>query len=143
MTPTDVALFDEARWLVDPEMRTFGHVVIDEAQNLTPMELRMVVRRARRQSLTILGDIAQRTTEAGLSTLGERAGRGRGRALRDRELELSYRVPDDFLRLAARRRRGGDARAARRAAGAVAAGRRGRGRRRRRSAPPSPRSPSA
>src|SRR6185312_9659726 len=101
MTPTDVALFDEARWLIDPEMRTFGHVVIDEAQNLTPMELRMVVRRARRQSLTILGDIAQRTTEAGLSTW-EHVLREAGVArFETRELELSYRVPDDFLRLAA------------------------------------------
>jgi DNA helicase IV len=101
MTPTDVALFDEARWLIDPEMRTFGHVVIDEAQNLTPMELRMVVRRARRQSLTILGDIAQRTTEAGLSTW-EHVLREAGVAtFATRELELSYRVPDDFLRLAA------------------------------------------
>jgi DNA helicase IV len=101
MTPTDVALFDEARWLVDPEMRTFGHVVIDEAQNLTPMELRMVVRRARRQSLTILGDIAQRTTEAGLSTWEHVLGEAGVERFETRELELSYRVPDDFLRLAA------------------------------------------
>ena len=100
MSATDVALLDEARWLIEPEMRTFGHVVIDEAQNLTPMELRMVVRRARRQSLTVLGDIAQRTTEAGLSSWDN--------VLRDagvsdfatRELEISYRVPSDFLRLA-------------------------------------------
>jgi DNA helicase IV len=102
MSPTDVALFDEARWLVDPEMRTYGHVVIDEAQNLTPMELRMVVRRARRQSLTILGDIAQRTTEAGLSTWSNVLRDAGVDAFADRELELSYRVPDDFLRLAAR-----------------------------------------
>jgi hypothetical protein len=101
MTPTDVALFDEARWLIDPEMRTFGHVVIDEAQNLTPMELRMVVRRARRQSLTVLGDIAQRTTEAGLSTWEHVLGEAGVDAFAARELELSYRVPDDFLRLAA------------------------------------------
>jgi DNA helicase IV len=101
MTPTDVALFDEARWLVDPEMRTFGHVVIDEAQNLTPMELRMVVRRARRQSLTVLGDIAQRTTEAGLSTWEHVLGEAGVERFEARELELSYRVPDDFLRLAA------------------------------------------
>src|SRR4051812_15236217 len=101
MTATDVALFDEARWLVDPEMRTFGHVVIDEAQNLTPMELRMVVRRARRQSLTILGDIAQRTTEAGLSTWDHVLGEAGVDRFEARELELSYRVPDDFLRLAA------------------------------------------
>jgi DNA helicase IV len=102
MSPTDVALFDEANWLVDPEMRTFGHVVIDEAQNLTPMELRMVVRRARRQSLTILGDIAQRTTEAGLSTWANVLRDAGVEAFEDRELELSYRVPDDFLQLAAR-----------------------------------------
>src|SRR3954454_10851176 len=101
MTPTDVALFDEARWLIDPEMRTFGHVVIDEAQNLTPMELRMVVRRARRQSLTMLGDIAQRTTEAGLSTWEHVLGEAGVERFETRELELSYRVPDDFLRLAA------------------------------------------
>jgi DNA helicase IV len=101
MTPTDVALFDEARWLIDPDLRTFGHVVIDEAQNLTPMELRMVVRRARRQSLTILGDIAQRTTEAGLSTWAHVLGEAGVERFATRELELSYRVPDDFLRLAA------------------------------------------
>jgi hypothetical protein len=101
MTPTDVALFDEARWLIDPELRTFGHVVIDEAQNLTPMELRMVVRRARRQSLTILGDIAQRTTEAGLSTWANVLREAGVERFETRELELSYRVPDDFLRLAA------------------------------------------
>jgi DNA helicase IV len=101
MAPTDVALFDEARWLIDPEVRTFGHVVIDEAQNLTPMELRMVVRRARRQSLTILGDIAQRTTEAGLSTWEHVLREAGVERFETRELELSYRVPDDFLRLAA------------------------------------------
>jgi hypothetical protein len=100
MTPTDVALFDEARWLIDPDLRTFGHVVIDEAQNLTPMELRMVVRRARRQSLTILGDIAQRTTEAGLSTWANVLREAGVERFETRELELSYRVPDDFLRLA-------------------------------------------
>src|SRR4051794_32631404 len=101
MTPTDVALFDEARWLVAPEMRTFGHVVIDGAQNLTPMELRMVVRRARRQSLTVVGDIAQRTTEAGLSTWEHVLGEAGVARFETRELELSYRVPDDFLKLAA------------------------------------------
>ena len=68
MTPTDVALLDEAHWLIDPGFRRFGHVVVDEAQNLTPMELRMTVRRARGQSLTILGDLSQRTADAGVSS---------------------------------------------------------------------------
>jgi DNA helicase IV len=62
----------------------------------------MVVRRARRQSLTILGDIAQRTTEAGLSSWANVLRDAGVDTFADRELELSYRVPDDFLRLAAR-----------------------------------------
>ncbi|MGA2014422.1 MAG: ATP-binding domain-containing protein [Solirubrobacteraceae bacterium] len=101
MSATDIALLDEARWLIEPELRTFGHVVVDEAQNLTAMELRMVVRRARRQSLTILGDIAQRTTEAGLSSWDAVLTEAGVRAFAARDLLISYRVPDDFLRLAA------------------------------------------
>ena len=100
MTPTDVALLDEAHWLIDPSFRRFGHVVVDEAQNLTPMELRMTVRRARGQSLTILGDLSQRTADAGVSSweavLSE-AGVGDHAVS---ELNISYRVPNDFLVLA-------------------------------------------
>lgn len=40
----------------------FGHVIIDEAQDLTPMQWRMIGRRARGHSMTIVGDVAQRTT---------------------------------------------------------------------------------
>jgi DNA helicase IV len=100
MTATDVALFDEARWLIEPDHRTFGHVVIDEAQNLTAMELRMVVRRARRQSLTVLGDIAQRTAEAGVSTWAAVLRDAGVQTFATRELLLSYRVPHDFLQVA-------------------------------------------
>jgi DNA helicase IV len=101
MTHSEFALLDEARALIDPELRTFGHVVVDEAQNLSPMELRMVVRRARGQSITVLGDIAQRTAEARLSTW-ETVLRDAGVERIDiEELLVSYRVPDDFLRIAA------------------------------------------
>jgi DNA helicase IV len=100
MSATDVALFDEARWLIEPDHRTFGHVVIDEAQNLTAMELRMVVRRARRQSLTVLGDIAQRTAEAGVSTWAGVLRDAGVQTFATRELRLSYRVPHDFLQVA-------------------------------------------
>jgi DNA helicase IV len=86
---------------LDETYAGYGHVVIDEAQNLTPMELRMAARRARGQSLTILGDLAQRTAEAGVlawdAVLAE-AGVTRHAV---RELEISYRVPDEFLALAA------------------------------------------
>ena len=40
----------------------FGHVIVDEAQDLTPMQWRMVTRRARGHSMTIVGDVAQRST---------------------------------------------------------------------------------
>lgn len=39
----------------------FGHVIVDEAQDLTPMQWRMIGRRARGNSMTIVGDVAQRT----------------------------------------------------------------------------------
>ncbi len=101
MTHSEFALLDEAHGLIDPDLRTFGHVVVDEAQNLSPMELRMVVRRARRQSLTVLGDIAQRTAEARLSTWDAVLGDAGVDGLAIEELLVSYRVPDDFLRVAA------------------------------------------
>jgi len=39
----------------------YGHVIVDEAQDLTPMQWRMIMRRVRGRSLTIVGDLAQRS----------------------------------------------------------------------------------
>ncbi len=39
----------------------FGHVIVDEAQDLTPMQWRMITRRSTRGSVTIVGDLAQRS----------------------------------------------------------------------------------
>lgn len=41
------------------DIRTFGHILVDEAQDLTPMQWRMIGRRAQPMSLTIVGDFAQ------------------------------------------------------------------------------------
>ncbi|MEU6218291.1 ATP-dependent DNA helicase [Streptomyces sp. NPDC047022] len=59
-TDADAALLDEAAYVLDglPE-RTFGHVVVDEAQELTPMQWRMVLRRCPSRSMTVVGDFAQ------------------------------------------------------------------------------------
>ncbi|HET8557384.1 MAG TPA: ATP-binding domain-containing protein [Gaiellaceae bacterium] len=57
----DVALLDEARTLVDGAPRAYGHVIVDEAQDLSPMQLLAISRRAIDGSLTILGDVAQAT----------------------------------------------------------------------------------
>lgn len=56
----DLALLDEARALVDglPET-TYGHVVVDEAQQLSEMQWRTLMRRCPQRSMTIVGDLAQ------------------------------------------------------------------------------------
>ncbi|WP_369035781.1 HelD family protein [Streptomyces adonidis] len=57
----DLVLLDEVAGLIEhPE--GYGHVVIDEAQDLSPMECRVIARRAPYGSLTVLGDLAQGTT---------------------------------------------------------------------------------
>jgi DNA helicase IV len=57
----DIPLLDEARALLGTPPRAYAHVIVDEAQDLTPMQLRMVARRAREGALTMLGDVAQAT----------------------------------------------------------------------------------
>src|SRR4051794_4115441 len=57
----DLPLLDVARTLVDGPPRAFGHVIVDEAQDLSPMQLLTVSRRALDGSLTMLGDVAQAT----------------------------------------------------------------------------------
>ena len=72
-TAADVALLDDAREVLGPqpsksgkpndadEIRTYGHIVIDEVQDLTPMQLKMATRRSLNGSMTVVGDIAQAT----------------------------------------------------------------------------------
>jgi DNA helicase IV len=72
-TVADAALLDEARVHLGPkpgkggkideadEIRTYGHIVIDEVQDLTPMQLAMVTRRSLSGSMTVVGDLAQAT----------------------------------------------------------------------------------
>jgi DNA helicase IV len=57
----DIALLDEARTLLVGAPRSYGHVIVDEAQDLSPMQLLAISRRAVDGSLTILGDVAQAT----------------------------------------------------------------------------------
>ncbi|MGA5896812.1 HelD family protein [Streptomyces venetus] len=57
----DLVLLDEVAGLIEhPE--GYGHVVVDEAQDLSPMECRAIARRVSFGSLTVLGDLAQGTT---------------------------------------------------------------------------------
>ncbi|HVL82240.1 MAG TPA: ATP-binding domain-containing protein [Actinomycetota bacterium] len=58
-TRADRPLLDEARALIEGPPDRYGHVVVDEAQDLSPMQLRMVARRCPHGSATILGDLGQ------------------------------------------------------------------------------------
>jgi DNA helicase IV len=56
----DLALLDEARALIHGAPETvYGHIVVDEAQQLTEMQWRMLMRRCPGRSLTVVGDLAQ------------------------------------------------------------------------------------
>ncbi|MEU8240550.1 AAA family ATPase [Actinoplanes missouriensis] len=56
----DLLLLDEAAGLLERE-NSFGHVVVDEAQDLSPMQARVIARRSEHGSITLLGDLAQGT----------------------------------------------------------------------------------
>jgi len=98
-TAADLALLDEANSLTTGTGRTYGHVVVDEAQDLSAMALRAAGRRAAGGSMTILGDIAQATgIGAQTSWTAVTAALGVEPAeVRHRELTVGYRVPGPIL----------------------------------------------
>ncbi|MGK2949395.1 MAG: HelD family protein [Acidimicrobiales bacterium] len=113
-TVDDVPLLDEARALLGPrprrrkpgepaddDVRTYGHIVVDEAQDLSPMQLRMLTRRSLNGSMTVVGDIAQSTGawahadwQEVLDQLPDR------RPARRTELTIGYRLPGPNMALA-------------------------------------------
>jgi DNA helicase IV len=99
----ELVLVDEAEALLNGHPRTYGHVVVDEAQDLSAMELRAVARRAPKRSMTILGDLAQATAPGAVRSW-EDAVRHLGSPLTAsiEELELGYRVPKPILDVANR-----------------------------------------
>lgn len=111
-TRNDVPLLDEARELlgpkkkrrgVDESIRTYGHIVVDEVQDLSPMQLRMISRRSLNGSLTIVGDIAQATGAWAHETWDEIISHlPTRRGVRRSELTVGYRIPARNMELAAR-----------------------------------------
>nr|WP_221474498.1 ATP-binding domain-containing protein [Planomonospora venezuelensis] len=79
----------------------FGHVIVDEAQELSPMDWRMVMRRCPTRSMTIVGDLAQTAAPAGARSWGQVldpyvAGRWRAESL-----TVNYRTPAELMAVAA------------------------------------------
>ena len=114
-TASDVALLDDARDVLGPklgkngkvdeydEIRTYGHIVIDEVQDLTPMQLKMATRRSLSGSMTIVGDIAQATgplaPDSWDDVLVHLPDRKPSRVI---GLSVGYRIPQQIMQLADR-----------------------------------------
>jgi DNA helicase IV len=114
-THDDVPLLDEARALLGPrrrrrtngedpdEIRTYGHIVVDEAQDLSPMQLRMLERRSLNGSMTVVGDIAQATGVWAHKDWDEILEHlPRKRPGQRAELTIGYRIPGPSMDLAAK-----------------------------------------
>jgi DNA helicase IV len=87
----------ERAW-ADPDW-AYGHVIVDEAQELSAMAWRMVMRRIPTRSMTIVGDIAQRGSAAGATSWSQMLGRTRFRV---EQLTVNYRTPEEIMAVAAR-----------------------------------------
>jgi DNA helicase IV len=100
LTESDVALLDELQARIEGRPDSFGYVLVDEAQDLTPMQLRMVARRAR-GGMTLVGDIAQATGPwPHRSWQGVVAHLDADGDARVGELTLGYRVPRQVMDVA-------------------------------------------
>ncbi|MFJ4962747.1 Helicase IV [Streptomyces sp. ADI96-02] len=97
----DAVLIDEARDLV-ARTHSLGHVVLDEAQDLSPMQYRAVGRRCSTGSATVLGDLAQGTTPWSTESWAEALRHlGKADAVVE-ELTAGFRVPREVIAYASR-----------------------------------------
>ncbi|MFC9272551.1 HelD family protein [Streptomyces zhihengii] len=97
----DAVLIDEATDLVR-RTHSLGHVVLDEAQDLSPMQYRAVGRRCSTGSATVLGDLAQGTTPWATGSWAQAlAHLGKPEAVVE-ELTAGFRVPREVIAYASR-----------------------------------------
>jgi DNA helicase IV len=97
----DAVLLDEAAGLID-RVPSFGHVVVDEAQDLSAMQCRAIARRSEHGSLTVLGDLAQGTTPWATRNWRESLTHLGKPDARIEALTTGFRVPAGVLALANR-----------------------------------------
>ncbi|MHB1775300.1 MAG: HelD family protein [Acidimicrobiales bacterium] len=102
LDPTPAASTNGHAHLDEEAVRSFGHIVVDEVQDLSPMQLRMLARRSLSGSMTVVGDIAQATgpwSPLGWDDIARHlAPRRRPRLV---ELTVSYRTPAEVVAVAA------------------------------------------
>ena len=93
-TVVDAALADRT-WV-------FGHVVVDEAQELSPMQWRLLLRRCPSRSMTVVGDLAQAGSAASPRTWGDAFDRVAPGRWSVQQLTVNYRTPAPMMQLATR-----------------------------------------
>jgi DNA helicase IV len=106
-TVADQLLVDEANSILNGPPFTYGHVVVDEAQDHSALALRVIGRRSPNQSMTLVGDVAQSTAPGGqerwddvfdaLAPSGRPARPGRTASVDVAVLSIGYRVPESIL----------------------------------------------
>jgi len=78
----------------------FGHVIVDEAQELSPMAWRMLMRRCRSRSMTVVGDLAQTGSPGGATSWLEALGPHAPGRWREGRLTVNYRTPAEVMAVA-------------------------------------------
>jgi DNA helicase IV len=103
-TASDVPLLDELSFILSGKPKdSYAHIVVDEAQDLSALQLRMLSRRSRNGSMTVLGDLAQATSAAAQGSW-EEAARSLGVEgnYEVGHLNIGYRLPSAILDFANR-----------------------------------------
>lgn len=99
---SDVALLDEADYRIRGIPQRYDHIVVDEAQDLSPMQIRSLRRRSNNGRYTIVGDIAQSTGPWARDTWDDvLAGLVKAAPVVHTQLDYGYRVPQEIYALAA------------------------------------------
>jgi DNA helicase IV len=80
---------------------TFGHIIVDEAQELSSMAWRLLLRRCPTRSMTLVGDVAQTGDPAGADSWRAMLEPFVGDRWRQAELTVNYRTPREIMDLAA------------------------------------------
>jgi len=78
----------------------FGHVIVDEAQELSPMAWRVLFRRCPSKSMTVVGDLAQTGASWGPGSWAELFDRHAANRWRKAELTVNYRTPAEIMEVA-------------------------------------------
>jgi DNA helicase IV len=100
-TAADAVLIDEAEFVLRGRQGGWRYVIVDEAQDLTPMQLRMVGRRSSTGDLTLVGDLAQATGPFRYASWHEVLAHIRSsKTATIEELSTGYRVPAQVLEYA-------------------------------------------